>query len=125
MAIALWIVQVILAIKLLSVAYSHGLRPGQEKMAESIQRIGPAARPLHVATAILSLLGCLGLLLPAIPSVPVSIIPATAAFVCLLMVASIIFHVRSREKPAIFADAILAAMAAFVAFMWWVLASMD
>lgn len=39
MTTALWIIQVILGIKLLSVAYTHGLRQSQPTMQDAIQKM--------------------------------------------------------------------------------------
>jgi len=45
-----------------------------------------------------------------------------AALLAVMMLASIGFHLASREKPKIVADLILFAMAAFLAYGRWVIA---
>ena len=46
MTTVLWIIQVILGIRLLSVAYTHGLRQSQPTMQDAIQKMGRLTRPL-------------------------------------------------------------------------------
>ncbi|MFT3893792.1 MAG: hypothetical protein QM730_19350 [Anaerolineales bacterium] len=65
MNIFLWALQIILAIKLLTVTFNHGLRPDPVKMQRGKARFGSAARPLLLFIAGLTLLTALGLVLPA------------------------------------------------------------
>lgn len=46
MTTVLWMIQVILGIKLLSVSYTHGLRQSQLTMQDAIQKMERLARPL-------------------------------------------------------------------------------
>jgi hypothetical protein len=44
MNVVLWALQIVLAVKFVSVAYTHGLRPDQTKMRRGTQRLGAATR---------------------------------------------------------------------------------
>ena len=46
MDMALWIIQIILSIKLVTVSYTHGLRQSQPTMQEAIQKMGKFSPPL-------------------------------------------------------------------------------
>jgi uncharacterized membrane protein YphA (DoxX/SURF4 family) len=118
---ALWIIQIILGIKLLSVSFSHGLRQSQPSMRESIQKMGGHAESLHYGIAICTLIGTIGLLLPGMLRSAAWLTSATAILLSILLLASIFFHVKSREKPNIFVSLILFVFAAFIAYGRWVL----
>jgi hypothetical protein len=115
----LWILQIILGIKLLSVSYSHGLRQAQPTMQDAMQKMGSLARPLHYAIALAALLGAVGLTLPGVLGSSPQIISVTAIVLSILLVTSIFFHVRSREKPNVFVSVILFAFAVFIAYGRW------
>lgn len=119
MHFALWAVQVILGIKLISVSYTHGLRPSQPGMQESMQRMGRLARPLHTGVAILAFAGALGLILPSASTSTLWLIPVTAVCLSVLLLSSMFFHLKSREKPNVFVSLILFAFAVFVAYGRW------
>ena len=118
---ALWFLQVILSVKFISVAFTHGIRHDQAQMQQAIQKMGQVARPLLIIVAILTLASAVGLVLPAAFRVLAWITPPTAAILAGLMLCSIVFHINCREKPAIIADVILFAIAAFVAYERWVI----
>jgi hypothetical protein len=118
---ALWVIQAILAIKMLNVSYSHGLRQSQPTMQEAIQRMGEFFRPLHDAASVCTFLGAIGLILPGVLASSIWITPVTAVLLSIMLLASIFFHVKSREKPKIFVSVILFAFAAFVAYGRWIL----
>ena len=117
----LWALQAILSIKLLTTAFSHGLRHGQEKMAQGIQRMGPTGRPILTATSLILLLGSLSLVAPVVLDVPHWLAPAAAALLAGMMLLSILLHVSCREQANVFVSVVLFAMAAFVAYGRWAL----
>lgn len=116
---ALWVLQIILGIKLLSVSYSHGLRRSQPTMQDAIQKMGRLAGPLHYGIAFATFIGALGLILPGVLGSSTRFISATAIFLSSMLLSSIFFHVRSREKPNVFASVILFAFAVFIAYGRW------
>lgn len=116
---ALWVVQIILGIKLLSVSYSHGLRQSQPTMRDAVQKMGSIARPLHYIIAVVAFIGAAGLILPGVLGSFNQIIAPTAIFLAGMFLLSIFFHIRSREKPNVFVSLVLFAFAAFIAYGRW------
>jgi DoxX-like family len=124
MNILLWIVQIILSIKLLTASFTHGLRQSKPTMQEAMQKLGKVSRPLHLIIAVVMFIGTIGLLLPGIMTLPTWITPLSAVIMAIMLLLSIIFHIKSREKPNIFVSVILFIFAAFIAYGRWVLAPM-
>jgi hypothetical protein len=119
MNIVLWIVQGILAIKLVSVSFTHAFQRSLPTMQEAIQKLGKASRWILTLVAIATFLGALGLILPGILGVASRIIPVTAGILSIILLVSLFFHVRSRERPKIFVSLVLFALAAFTAWGRW------
>lgn len=115
MNIALWILQIILGVKLLTVSYSHGLRQSQPTMQDAIRRTGGFAPSLLSLIAICALAATIGLLLPGVRGIT----PIAALFTAALLSGSVVFHLRSREQPKIFVSAVLLAFALLVAYGRW------
>jgi hypothetical protein len=116
MNIFLWAIQLILAIKLLSVAWSHGMRQDQSKMKEGIRKMGGAARPVLYAVAVGALVLGAGLILPAATGAPAGVAPLSAGVLAAGMVLSILFHRACRENPNILPSLVLFGMAVFTAY---------
>jgi hypothetical protein len=121
MNLALWAIQIILGIKLINVSYTHGLRQSQPTMQAAIQKMGKLSQPLLVILAICMFIGTLGLILPGVLGLSSWITPVTAVILSIMLLFSIFFHVKYREKPKIFVSAVLFAFAAFIAYGRWVL----
>ena len=66
MNVVLWALQIVLALKFISVAYTHAVRPDLTKMQRGIDRLGAAARPLLVLISLGSFVGAVSLILPAL-----------------------------------------------------------
>lgn len=118
----LWIIQIILGIKLITVTFTHGFRQSASSMQDAMQRMGKGSQPLHYIIALCTFIGTLGLILPGLLGSPAWIVPAMAVVMSIMLLASIFFHVKFREKPQVFVSVILFALAAFVAYGRWVLA---
>jgi len=118
----LWILQIILAIKLLTVTLTHGLQQGKPTLQEARQKMGSLSRPLLYLAAAATFLGTLALILPGLLGWAAWITPVSAVVMAVMLLISLFFHVRSREKPKIFVSLVLFAFAAFVAYGRWVLA---
>jgi len=112
----LWIVQIILAIKLLSVSYTHAFRQSLPTMQAAIQKLGRFSRPILFLVAIATFVGALGLILPGVLRASHFITALTAASLSLILLVSLFFHIKSREKPQIFVSLVLFALAAFAAY---------
>lgn len=117
----LWIIQIILSIKMISVSYTHGVRQSQSTMQEAIQKMGKFSLPLHHIISICTFIATIGLILPGLLGSSTWITPVMSVFLSAMLLASIFFHVKSRVKPQIFVSVILFALAAFVAYGRWIL----
>ena len=122
MNIILWIIQIILAIKLITVSYTHGLRQSQPTMQAAIRKQGRFSKPLLYTIAVCTFLGTLGLILPGVLGALTWITPVAAAILSIMLLISILFHLKCRENPMIFVSVILFAFAAFVAYGRWAFA---
>lgn len=122
MNIALWIIQIILGIKLVTVSYTHGLRQSQPTMQAAIQKRGGDSKPLLYTIAVCTFLGTIGLILPGVFGSATWITPMAAAVLSIMLLISIFFHLKCRENPMIFVSIVLFALAAFVAYGRWALA---
>jgi hypothetical protein len=115
MNLVLWAVQIILAIKMVATAYSHGVRRDQPKMRAGIARMGAPARSILVLVAVGSVLLAIGLVLPLAAAVPAWIVPGTAAVLAAGMLLSILLHRACRENPNLLPGIVLCVLAAVVA----------
>ncbi len=122
MNVVLWALQIVLAIKFVSVAYTHGLRPDETKMQKGIQRLGAATRPLLTLIAFCAFLGGVTLILPAVTGILTWLTPWSAALLALMMLVAVGFHIACRESPNSLVGLVLFALAAFVAYGRWVIA---
>jgi cytochrome bd-type quinol oxidase subunit 2 len=112
----LWVVQAILAIKLVSVAVIHGLMHQKPTVQEASRRMGPSAPLLLNLAAAAAFLGALGLILPGLLGMAAWVTPFSAAILAVMLMASIAFHRRSRDDPKIFVSLVLCFMALFVTY---------
>lgn len=116
MNIFLWALQIILAIKLITAAITHGLQKSKTTMQQAAEKMGKYSRFWHVLIAILTLLAAIGLILPAWLGIYTQLVIGSAVLTAFMMLASIFFHVRFRDKPMIFVSVILFAFAIFIAY---------
>jgi VIT1/CCC1 family predicted Fe2+/Mn2+ transporter len=118
----LWILQIVLCLKFVSVAYTHGFRADQAKWQQGMQRFGAVARPLLTLVALSTFLGGVGLILPAATGILTWLTPLSAALLALMMLLAVGFHVACRETPNIVVGLVLFALAAFLSYGRWVIA---
>jgi len=116
MNIILWALQVILAIKLLTTSFSHGFQTSKPEMKQAVDKMRTSSRFWHALIAILVFVAAVGLILPGWLGIYPQLVVWTAALAALLMLVSIYFHVRFREKPKVFVSVILCVFAIFVAY---------
>ena len=119
---ALWVIQVILCVKLLSVAVTHGFPTHRTTMQRGLQRFGKAARPLLTLIAVAALLVGAGLILPGVSGAQTWLTPWIAGLLVVMMLGSIGFHMACRDTPNVWVGLILCALAAFVCYGRWVMA---
>jgi hypothetical protein len=121
MNIILWVLQAVLAVKFLSAAYTHGLRPDPAKMERGNQRFGTAARPLLIGIAAAVSLCAVGLVLPAVVRSAAWLVPWSAALLAAMMLGAAAFHLACRDNPKTWVSLVLLALAAFVAYGRWMI----
>jgi hypothetical protein len=122
MNIALWVIQIILGIKLITVSYTHGLRQSQPTLQTAIQKLGKFSQPLLHIIAVCTFILTIGLILPGLLGKAAWMTPAAAVASAVMLLGSVFFHIKSREKPKIFVSVVLFFFAAFIAYGRWVLA---
>ncbi|HEY8703075.1 MAG TPA: DoxX family protein [Arthrobacter sp.] len=115
MNITLWIVASVLALAFLAAGLMKIAQP-QEKLAASgmgwtedfnsgaVKAIGAA-----------EVLGALGLILPAVTGIATFLVPVAATGLAVVMAGAIITHFRRGEKQPVAINAVLGALALFVA----------
>lgn len=114
MNIALWIIQVLLALVFLAAGVTKLTRPrlalaGQMKWVEDfddgqVKGIG-----------VLEVLAAVGLIVPAVVHVATFLVPLAAAGLALLMLGAAVTHARRGEVPMVAGNIVLLALAVVVA----------
>jgi hypothetical protein len=122
MNVLLWVLQIGLALKFMSTAYTHGLNPDREKMDRGKENLSSITRPLLVLIALCTLIAGVGLVLPIAVGIMTWVVPWTAASLSLMMLFAIGFHLVCRENPNFVVGLILFVLTAFVAYGRWVIA---
>lgn len=84
-----------------------------------MKKWGISARWLHPVIALLLLIGCAGLTLPGIFWHSFQLTIYSAGFLALMLLLSILFHVKTREKTNLFVSIILCLIAIFIAVGRW------
>lgn len=118
----LWILQGILAVKMISTAFTHIFQHDLKTMREAIRTLGGSAEPLLYLSGALSLAAGAALLIPALKPSLGRFLPYTAAFLGLVVLTSLVIHITAREQPKVFVSLALIVLAAFLAYGRWVLA---
>jgi VIT1/CCC1 family predicted Fe2+/Mn2+ transporter len=121
MNVVLWILQIALCVKLLSTAYTHGLRVDEAKMQQGKQRLGGATRPLLIFASLCVLVGGVALVLPAATGMLTWLTPLAAALVALMMLLAMGLHAVCRGARTIVFGLVIFVLAAFVAYGRWAL----
>jgi uncharacterized membrane protein len=119
MNIALWIVQVLLALVFVGVGVNHVFRYDALKVQPRMSWVGALPRSLLAFIGICEILGAIGLILPPITNILPWLTPLAASLLAVMMLLASIFHFRRRENFV--GNLILLALAAFVAYGRFVL----
>jgi uncharacterized membrane protein YphA (DoxX/SURF4 family) len=119
MNIALWIVQVVLALMFLFAGITKAFRYDQAKA--TLPWVKDVPRGLTTFIGVSELLGGLGLLLPALTGILPWLTPVAATGLVLIMLLAMGFHATRREWSGIAVNGVLLALAAFVAYGRFVL----
>ena len=114
MNIALWIVQILLALAFVMAGTMKATQPA-EKLAGRMKWVN-ALRPQIVhLIGILEVLGAIGLILPVVTGIWPWLTPVAAIGLVLTMIGAMILHTRRGEFPNLSTNLILLILAAFVA----------
>jgi uncharacterized membrane protein YphA (DoxX/SURF4 family) len=118
MIIALWIVQILLAIAFLLSGLMKATQ-SKEKLFERMAYVEDFSDGTIRLIGILEVLGAIGLVLPALTGILPWLTPLAAVGLVLTMVGAAITHVRRGENSMIVAPIVLLILAAFVAYGRW------
>src|SRR6266487_2151151 len=123
MDIALWIVQILLALAflihgrmMLVPSTSQPTSQAQGRGMEYILAIQPVLRRF---IGVAEIAAAMGLILPQLMGILPWLTPLAATGLVVLMVAAVIFHIPRQEYPNIVLNVILLALSTFVAYMRW------
>ena len=114
----LWVLQVLLACFFVMVGYSHALAPLAQVSQEAVwmQHV-PRALSLFIGYA--ELAGGLGLIIPAATRIAPWLTPLAALGLATIMILAIVFHMVRGEASVVGIQALLAALALFIAWGRW------
>jgi VIT1/CCC1 family predicted Fe2+/Mn2+ transporter len=120
--IALWALQILLAIAFLLFGYVHWIRFEQTAAGPFTTWMSDVGRSRMSIIGGLEFAGAIGPVLPAVTGILPWLTALAAAMLALLMVFAIIFHAARREWPNIAGNAVLGLLAGFVAYGRFVVA---
>ena len=119
MRVALWVVQVLLAVLFAFHGYSFIVVP--EGSAAMIENLG-LDPTLQMTIGIAEWLAAAGLLLPGITRILPVLTPLAAAGLCLVMICAAVFHLMRGEAGMAIGNIVIMALAAAVAYGRWKIA---
>jgi hypothetical protein len=112
-----WALQIILAIKFLTAAFTHVFRQDKATLQYGIQKMGPKSKLILAVVSALLAIDAVMLVLPRALGWNPMLTVYAATLGALLMLGSIVFHFRCRETPKVWVSAILFVMAAFLGYL--------
>lgn len=115
MNIALWIVQILLAVAFLMAGFMKTFQP-LDKVTERLAWVKDVPPSMVRFIGVAELLGGLGLVLPALTGVLPWLTPLAGVGLVTVMASASVFHASRREYPAIAFNSVILALAAFVAY---------
>ncbi len=115
MNIALWVVQILLAVAFLGSGLMKLTQP-KEKIATSMAWAADFSPTAIKLIGLVEVLGALGLVLPAVTGIAPILTPLAAVGLALVMVGAAITHARRGETQMIAVNVVLLLLAAFVAW---------
>ena len=115
MNIALWVVQILLAVAFLGSGLMKLTQP-KEKIATSMAWAADFSPTAIKLIGLVEVLGALGLVLPAATGIAPILTPLAAVGLALVMVGAAITHARRGESQMIVVNVVLLLLAAFVAW---------
>ncbi|MBC7814692.1 MAG: DoxX family protein [Burkholderiales bacterium] len=118
MNIALWIVQVLLALAFGFAGFMK-LTQSKEKLAVQMAWVEDFSPTIVRLIGLVEILAAVGLVLPALTGILPWLTPVAAVGLVLNMIGAAITHLRRKENPMIVANLVLLALSAFVAYGRW------
>jgi uncharacterized membrane protein YphA (DoxX/SURF4 family) len=115
MNIALWIIQVLLALAF-GMAGLMKLTQPKEKLAGQMAWVNDFAPTTVKVIGALELLGALGLILPLLTGILPWLTPVAAVGLVLTMLGAMVTHLRRHENQMLVVNGVLLLLAAFVAY---------
>lgn len=115
MNIALWILQVLLALAFMA----HGVMMVAPSPEIAAQMNSEMPRWFQLFIGIAEVLAAVGLVLPGITRIMPGLVPAAAAGIMVVMVSATIFHISRGERGGAATTFVLLLIATFVAYGRW------
>jgi uncharacterized membrane protein YphA (DoxX/SURF4 family) len=115
MNVAIWVLQILLALAFLAAGVTKITQPRQ-KLATNMGWVEDFSDPAVRSIGTLEILGALGLLLPALTGVATVLVPIAAVGLALLMIGAAATHRRRGELPMIGINTVLLLLAVVVAW---------
>jgi uncharacterized membrane protein len=115
MNVFLWIVAVVLAAAFVMAGVMKGTQP-KEKLAPKLPWVEDFSPGTVRFIGVVELLGGLGLILPAATGMAPILTPLAATGLAIVMVLAAAMHIRRKEPSGVVVNAVLFALAAFVAW---------
>jgi uncharacterized membrane protein YphA (DoxX/SURF4 family) len=115
MGIALWIVQVLVAVAFLGAGVMKLSQP-KEKLVKNMAWVEDFSQQTVRLIGALEVLGAIGVVLPALTGVLPWLMPLAALGLVLLMLGAALTHLRRTEYGNIAMNAVLLILAAFVVY---------
>ena len=114
----LWVLQILLGIYFFIVGITHFIvPPGLPPMMGWMYELSPS---LHLISGTLEILGGLGLILPGLTRIQTRLTPLTALGLVFVMAGALVWHAtRGGESTNMIMNAILIAVAGFIAYGRW------
>jgi len=115
MDIALWTVQILLALAFLGAGIMKSTQP-KEKFAANMAWVEDFSPGTIRLIGVAELLGALGLILPAVTGLAPILVPLAATGLAVIMIGAAITHARRKEPQMIVVNVVLLLLAVFVAW---------
>jgi len=115
MNIALWIIQVLLALAFGMSGFMKLSQP-KEKLEPRMAYVEDFSQGTIRIIGLLELLGAIGLILPALTGILPFLTPLAALGLVLTMIGAMLTHLRRKEYPIIVMNLVLLVLAAVVAY---------
>jgi uncharacterized membrane protein YphA (DoxX/SURF4 family) len=111
----IWIAQILLALAFGMAGIMKATQP-KEKLAANMAWVNDFSQTQVRGIGTLEFLGAVGLILPALTGILPVLTPIAAVGLILVMIGAIFTHIRRKEYGIIVVNAVLLAIAAFIAY---------